>query len=130
MVLTFFFAQLLGLIMVVMALSLFTQRRMYLGMVAAFRENRASQFAASFTGLLLGGVLLLTHNVWSGGLLPFLVSLIGWMIFLKSVALLLLPTSLWGKIMKPVATRRAFIIAASAMLVIGLYLFLAGAGGR
>lgn len=130
MVLTFFFAQLLGLVMIVMALSLFMQRPMYLGMVAAFRADRASQFAASFVGLLLGGILLLTHNVWSGGLLPMLVTLMGWLIFLKSAALLLLPTALLGRIMRPVATRRAFVVAASAMLVIGLYLFLAGAGGR
>lgn len=130
MVLTFFFAQFLGLIMAIVGISLFTQRRMYLEMVTAFRENRSSQFAASFIGLVLGSILLLTHNVWDGGMLPFLVTLIGWLMFLKSAAFLVLSTATLGRLLKPLAHRKAFVIAASAFIVIGLYLFLAGSGGR
>ena len=76
MVLTFFFAQLLGLIMATTAISLLTQRRMYTHMITAFSENRASQFATSFVGLVLSSILVLTHNVWSGGMLPILVTLV------------------------------------------------------
>jgi len=35
------------------------------------------------------------HNIWSGGALPVVVTLFGWLIFAKGLALLLVPSEMW-----------------------------------
>lgn len=42
---------------------------------------------ASFS-LAAGLAIILGHNVWSGGTLPVIVTLVGWLIFAKGLALL------------------------------------------
>ena len=130
MVLTFFFAQFLGLVLMILAASMLTQRQMYLQMVAAFKENRSSLFGVSFMGLVVGIVIVFTHNVWSGGILRVLVTVMGWAIFLKSAAFLVLPTNLLSAWMRPLTSRRIFVIAGILLLLVGIYLFLTGSGGR
>lgn len=130
MVLTFFFAQFLGLLMVVIAASLLLQRRMYLSMIAEYHEKRAYFYPHAFTGLVVGLLLVLLHNVWSGGFLPVLVTVLGWAILIKSAGLLVLAPGFIDKMLVAVHSRRTYTILAIIMLVLGIYLFLAGAGGR
>lgn len=130
MTITFFFAQFLGLMLVILSASLFLQRRMYLGMIARYREERAYFYPLAFTGLVVGLMMVLLHTVWSGGLLPILVTLLGWAILIKSAGLLVLAPSFIDKLLAPVQARRTYVIAAAVFLVLGIYLFLAGSGGR
>jgi hypothetical protein len=130
MVLTFFFAQFLVLMMIVVSISMLLQRPMYMSLMAGFRENRASLYGASLLALILGSFIVLMHNVWNGGFLPVLVTLFGWMIFLKGAALLILPSATLERMMRPAHARRAYVAIAVVVLIIGMYLFLAGSGGR
>lgn len=129
MVLTFFFAQFLGLILLILGVSLLKQRSLYVSMVDAFAENRGSIFGASFAGLMLGIAVVLLHNVWGGGLLPLLVTLIGWMIFLKCVALLTLPSRFIEQLLRKIHSRKLSTSIALIQIAVGAYLFLAGSGG-
>jgi hypothetical protein len=42
-----------------------------------------------------GVAMILGHNIWSGGALPVVVTLFGWLIFAKGLALLLVPSETW-----------------------------------
>lgn len=128
MALTFFFAQFLGLLMIVLSASLFIHPKTYASILAAYRADRSAIYPFTFTGLVIGILIVLLHNVWNGGLLPILVSLIGWLIFLKCVALLVLPASVMNKMLKPFGSRRTYTIVAVIFLIVGLYLLLAGFG--
>jgi hypothetical protein len=44
--------------------------------------------AYAIIGLAIGFAMILGHNVWSGGALPVVVTLVGWLIFAKSLLLL------------------------------------------
>jgi hypothetical protein len=39
--------------------------------------------------------MIIGHNIWSGGALPVAVTLFGWLIFAKGLALLLVPPEMW-----------------------------------
>ena len=130
MILTFFFAQLLGLLLIILGVSLFVHRKMYMGMLAAYRENRATYYPLGYISLIVGLTFVLLHNVWTGGLLPLLVTIVSWLIFLKGAAFLLVPDRMLKRLEGPFSARRTYRIVAISMLVVGIYLLLAGSGGR
>ena len=78
-------------------------------------------------GVTAGLAIVLTHNVWSGGALPILVTLLGWGSLLKGIFSLLLP---------PVLESRVFIVGlryeqhpilfAAVGLLLGAYLTYSG----
>lgn len=84
-------------------------------------------FIAGLLGTTAGLAIVLTHNVWSGGTLPILVTLFGWAALIKGALLLVLP---------PEAESRVFLVGlhfephpnlyATILLVIGAYLTYAG----
>jgi hypothetical protein len=46
--------------------------------------------AYAIISLVVGVAMIVGHNVWSGGVLAVVVTLVGWLILLKGVALLVL----------------------------------------
>jgi hypothetical protein len=46
--------------------------------------------AYAIISLVVGVAMIVGHNVWSGGVLAVFVTLVGWLILLKGVALLVL----------------------------------------
>jgi hypothetical protein len=81
-------------------------------------------------GLLVvavGLAIILTHNVWSGGALPVIVTLIGWLTLIKGLLFLFLPPPaavgivLWGP-----AYERFFYLDVAVAFVLGAYLTYAG----
>ncbi|MDB5265230.1 MAG: hypothetical protein JWN64_801 [Parcubacteria group bacterium] len=130
MILTFFFAQFFGLLFVVLSVSMLKHKRMYLHMLTMYREERASIYPLSFVGLVIGLVLVLTHSVWHGTFLQVLITVIGWAFFLKCTVLLTLPTSVLNHLMKHFDRKNGYRVAAIALLIVGIYLFVVGTAGR
>lgn len=130
MVLTFFFAQFIGILFIVLGVSLFVHKQMYFEIFTQYREQRSTYYPLGFISLILGTMLVLMHSIWQGGFIQVLVSLISWSIFLKSVAFLTLPVHVLERLTKPFAAKRTYAISALALLVVGVYLFLVGSGGR
>jgi hypothetical protein len=85
--LTIFLARILGIftILIVVALA-------YRG--SAIVEDAVADQPVMLTygmiSLGIGLAMVLGHNVWSGGLLPVAVTLVGWLILVKGLLLLLL----------------------------------------
>ena len=53
---------------------------------------------AAIVGLAMGLAMVVGHNVWSGGALPVVVTLVGWWTAIKSLALLILPQQTMTKV--------------------------------
>ena len=50
--------------------------------------------------LAAGLAIMLGHNVWSGGTLPVIVTLVGWLIFAKGLVLLLVTPETWALLLE------------------------------
>ena len=84
-------------------------------------------FIAGLLGFTAGLAIVLAHNVWSGGVLPIVVTLFGWASLIKGMLLLVL---------SPETESRVFIaglrfdqfpnLYAAFLLLIGVYLTYAG----
>ena len=64
-----------------------------------------------FSGMVAtaaGLAVVLGHNVWSGGALPVVVTLMGWAALLKGVALLLVPSDRMADAYKGIGFERFF----------------------
>jgi len=93
----------------------------------AMIENPPLLFIAGLLGFTAGLAIVLSHNVWSGGALPILVTLFGWASLIKGILLLVL---------SPETESRVFIVGlrfeqypnlyAAFLLLIGAYLTYAG----
>lgn len=93
----------------------------------AIVQDRPLLFMAGVLGLTAGLAIVLVHNVWSGGVLPILVTLFGWASLIKGALLLVL---------SPETESRVFIVGlqyeqhpnlyAAFMLLLGAYLTYAG----
>jgi hypothetical protein len=80
--------------------------------------------------LAMGVAMVVGHNVWSGGAVPVVVTMVGWLILAKGLVLLVLsPEALTGMVHQMRYADHYHLYLAPA-LVVGLYLTWAGFASR
>ena len=70
--------------------------------------------------------MVLGHNVWSGGALPVVVTLVGWLILAKGVLLLFFTPDVVSQMFEQMRYAEHYYLYLAPALVIGLYLTWAG----
>ena len=119
--LTIYLARLIGLSAVLLAAALLVRGNVLI--MATVADGPVMLVYAIFS-LVAGLAIILGHNVWSGGTLPVIVTLVGWLIFVKGLVLLLVtPAGLLLERMQYGEHYSFYIVPA---LIIGLYLTYAG----
>ena len=75
--------------------------------------------------------MVLAHNIWSGGALVVIVTLVGWLTVTKSLLFLFLPPELEaGFFLGQLHYQQFFYIYAVPTLVLGIYLTYGGFASR
>lgn len=121
--LTVFLARLLGLFTVLIIAAMLLRGSV---MVDAALANQPVMLTYGMISLALGLAMVLGHNIWSGGALPVVVTLVGWLILAKGLALLLVPPEAMTRFYSHMQYRENFNFYLLPSLVIGLYLTWAG----
>jgi hypothetical protein len=124
--LTVYLARLLGLFMVLIIGAMLLEGS---ATVEAAAADKPLMFTYAIISLGIGLAMVLGHNVWSGGALPAVVSLVGWLILAKGLMLLLAPDALTGMLDR-MQYREHFYLYLAPSFVIGLYLTWAGFAAR
>ena len=75
---TLFLSRLIGLYCILAALSMITRRQATLESVTALLHNPSMIFIVGLITLAAGLAIVLAHNIWSGGALVVVVTLVGW----------------------------------------------------
>ena len=88
--LTIFLSRLIGLFAVLVSLSLLMARKSGVEAVDALIHDRPLVLTIGMIVLLGGLAMVLSHNIWSGGALPVVVTLFGWIILIRGVLILFL----------------------------------------
>lgn len=126
MSLTAFLARLIGLFAVIVAASVAMHKEGTLLTVASIVQTAPLLMILGFVGLAAGLAMVLSHNVWRGGLLAILVTLAGWIILLRGVAMLALPHQEIAAILNAVDYAQFFYVYAAIAFAIGAYMTIAG----
>jgi uncharacterized membrane protein len=76
--------------------------------------------------LAVGLAMILGHNVWSGGALPVVVTLVGWLILAKGLMLLFVTPEALKQLFNHMQYGEHYYLYLTPSLVLGLYLTWAG----
>ena len=129
MSLTYLLAQVMGIYCLVVGASMFFQKKDFIRVVDEMAHSRAMLYILGFIALLLGLLVVLTHNIWTAGTLPLVVTLFGWVILLKGIFMMFTSYESTVKLIRAVKLEQITWLYVLILLVLGAYLTYAGSMG-
>ena len=124
---TIFLGRLIGLYCIVIALSMMTRRQATVETVTVLLQSPSMMLILGVITLAGGLAMVLAHNIWSGGALTVIVTLVGWMTLIKSLFFLFLPPELEaGFFLRQLHYQELFYLYGAVPLVLGIYLTYGG----
>jgi hypothetical protein len=128
---TLFLSKLIGLYCILVALSMITRRQATLESVTALLHDPSMVFVLGAITLIAGLAMVLVHNIWSGGALVVIVTIVGWITLLKSLLLLFLPPEMESVLfLGQLHYQKLFYVFGAVSLVLGVYLTYGGFKSR
>jgi hypothetical protein len=124
--LTIFLGRLIGLFAIVVAVAMLAHRRAAVDTVATLIQDRPLLLILGMIALAVGLAMVLSHNVWSGGAMPVVVTLFGWIILIRGVLLLFLSHEALVAVFTSLHFGEFFYAYVAVILILGLYLTYAG----
>jgi hypothetical protein len=121
--LTIFLARLIGLFTALLIAALLLRGS---SMVETLIADRPLMLTYAIISLAIGLAMILGHNVWSGGALPVVVTLVGWLILAKGLLLMFLTPEALTQFVERMHYGEHIYLYVAPSLVIGLYLTWAG----
>jgi hypothetical protein len=126
---TIFLAKLLGLFMIAVSLAAILRGQAMLALLVPLVGDAPLLLILGLLLTLAGLAMVLAHNVWAGGILPIVVSLIGWITLARGVAILIAPGAVTQFVATVAGTGFPYV-AAILPLILGTYLTYAGFTSR
>jgi hypothetical protein len=123
---TVFLAKFLGLFLIIESLSMLAQKAAMLELITSLLQDRPLLFIVEILGVLGGLAMVLGHTVWLGGLLPVVVTIIGWVALIRSIALLFVPPQAVLNLISAIHLEQNYYLFAGISLLVGVYLTFAG----
>jgi hypothetical protein len=124
---TIYLSRLIGLSCVLVIPSMILQRQATVDWVTALFHNPSQLWVVSVITLIIGLAVVLAHNVWSGGALAVVVTLVGWAMLIKGLLFLFVYSGVQLEFFLSVLRNPLhFYICMTPSLVIGLYLTYGG----
>jgi hypothetical protein len=132
--LTIYLSRLTGLFTLIIALAMLANKPQAMDTVRAVVQDRPVLLTFGMLGTAAGLAVVLGHQVWSGDLLPVLVTMIGWIILIRGTILLCLFQDATARLVDWFHFEEFFYLYLGFAAVLGLYLavhgFATGTGNR
>src|SRR3974377_1779744 len=119
---TIFLAKLLGLYCIIVALAMMPRKHSAVATLKALIANPPLLLLVEVLGLAGGLAMVLGHNIWSGGALPVVGTLIGWLLVIRAAGLLALFPNATMKLFEALRYEQLFYVYMGATLLFGFYL--------
>jgi hypothetical protein len=123
---TIYLSRLLGVFLLVLAAGEITQRATLAATAVELVNSPALLLISGMLTLVAGLAVVLGHNVWHGGAMAVVVTVLGWLLLLKGVALVVIPPTAWGGIVQASHFVDLYGWYGVLPLVLGGYLTVAG----
>ena len=126
MMLTKVFAKLLGLWALLVVSALISNRDAAISAINALFADPALMFVTGILTLAIGLAIVILHNRWSGGALAVIVTLYGWLVLVKGMLFLYLPSPMQAALYQSLHFQEYFYGYLVVSLVLGAYLTYGG----
>lgn len=120
--LTLYLGRFLGLFTLIVSSWFLFDRPIALYTIPALLVDRPAMLIFAIIALGGGLAIVLAHNIWSGGSLPVLVTLIGWVMLLRGISFLLFPPEAMLRILAAMQIDRFFYVYFTIPFALGVYL--------
>jgi hypothetical protein len=124
--LTTFLAKLIGLFTLIFSMALVLRHDFFITTVTAFMQDRVILLIFAMIALSAGLAMVLAHNRWSGGVLPIVVTILGWVFLIRGLVLLFLPSDLLDAFFAAIGFTERYYLYAAIPFLLGAYLTYAG----
>lgn len=119
---TIYLSRLIGLFVIAFVACLFLNHEF----ANLLFTDRALLLMLSMLAVAAGLAIVLSHNVWSGGVLTVVVTLVGWLVLLKGIAVLIVPDVSMIALFDALHVQEHLDLFLIVPLVLGLYLTYSG----
>ena len=127
---TIYLSRLIGVVALIIAAAMLAEKPVFVATAQLVLRDGALMLVLGIVGVVIGAAFVLVHNIWTQGLWPLVVTLIGWMLLLRGVVILLLPPEMAAQFVAAFDFVDFFYVYAAIPLVIGAYLSLRGFSAR
>jgi hypothetical protein len=124
---TAFLSKFIGLYLTLISLAMAAHKQAALESMTTLIQTPAMLFVVGVIAMAAGLAMVLSHNVWSGGVLPIIVTLTGWLMLVKGSLLLFLPPNAASVFfLAGLHYEQLFNLYVAIALVLGIYLTYGG----
>ncbi len=117
-----FLAKLMGLYFIIVGLFILIKHKSLRQMTYTLLKDKSSMFVMSFFVIIMGLLLVLSHNIWTGGW-RVIITVFSWIVLLKGLTMLFMRQSVAYKIVKSFTKcQNWYIIYGTIVLILGLYI--------
>jgi hypothetical protein len=124
---TVFLGRLIALYCILVGLAFAARKEAVVAAVTALIHDPAILLVLGVVTLAAGLAMVLAHNVWSGGVMPVVVTLIGWISLVKGLFFLILSPEAMVSLLAALRYAELFYVYVAINVLIGLYLVVAAA---
>jgi len=120
---TVFLGRLIGLYCILVSLAMLIRKQASVNVLTAMLHNAQLLLSLGVITVIAGLAMVLSHNVWSGGAVTVIVTLIGWIALIKGALLLFLsPEAELSLFLDTLHLEQFFYLYLGGMLLLGIYL--------
>jgi hypothetical protein len=120
-----FLAKIIGPYCVIIAIGILLNQKMYVKIMEDFIKSPALVYLGGALALIVGLLIVLTHNIWVAGW-PVIITIFGWLGIIKGAWLFVFPDTM-TKFMEAYQKKASLLVVhVSLILIIGLGLSVSG----
>lgn len=124
---TVFLSKLIGLYCLILAISMVLHKEFTTEVITALAQNSPVMFVVGVFTLFAGLAMVLGHNLWRGGALTIVVTLIGWLTLLKALLILFVPPNVDSRfLLAPLHSDGLYYVRLALTVLLGIYLTYGG----
>ncbi len=123
--LTKYLSRLLGCWAILVGLAMIVHKQAMVEMMKELATSSAGIFVVAMIAIAVGLAMVLGHNIWSGGALPVVVTVIGWWSLIKGLLCLFLPQGEIEALLAGSRYEQYYYLSPTITLLLGLYLIYA-----
>ncbi|HTZ37254.1 MAG TPA: hypothetical protein VMB84_14575 [Stellaceae bacterium] len=127
---TIYLSRLIGLVTLILAAVMLAEREMVLATVQQWANDRPALLLLGLFRVVCGAAVVLVHNVWSQGLWPLVVTLVGWSMLVRGIVDFFVPPDAMIALAATLRIVDFYYVYAALPLVVGAYLSLRGFAAR
>lgn len=125
-----FLVQIIGIYFLVVGISALVKTKEWQHVVKHLMEHEhiAIAYLAGILTLIMGLIVVLSHNVWTGGAPTIIATVVGWLILLKGATYFLLPHNIWISWVREMNNMKLYKIFGIIYIILGAYMIYNGFG--